>query len=133
MNKTIRSALQEASHDQTYGEGLSLEAKLRLFFTEVEAVLKDKKITLQEVVAVFLCGLRLCVNTVEQLPIEGSRRKMIVMGAAKKMFEQYAYRACPLLLKPLWFIVEPIIKPIALSAASGAVEFLIPLVRNPNL
>lgn len=133
MKKTIRNALKETSINQTYGEGLSLEAKLRLFFTQVELVLKDKRITLQELVSVYLCGLRLCVSTVEAIPIEGDRRKILVMSAARKIFDQYAYRACPLLLKPFWFIVEPIIKPIALSAASGAVEFLVPLVRNPNL
>ena len=56
-DKTIQR-IQEATNDSfSYGEPGSLEKKLHIFFLQVEQVLKDKKITLQEVVAVFLCGL----------------------------------------------------------------------------
>ena len=41
------------------------------------------------------------------------------MGAASRLFDTYAYLACPLLLKPFWFIIKPIVRPIALTAASG--------------
>ena len=132
-DKTIQR-IQEATNDSfSYGEPGSLEKKLRIFFLQVEQVLKDKKITLQEVVAVFLCGLRLAVQAVDDLPIEGGRRKILVMGAASRLFDTYAYLACPLLLKPFWFAIKPIVRPIALTAASGAVEFLIPTIRNPYI
>ena len=64
-DKTIQR-IQEATND-SFSEPGSLEKKLRIFFLQVEQVLKDKKITLQEVVAVFLCGLRLAVQAVDDL------------------------------------------------------------------
>jgi hypothetical protein len=109
-------------------EGDTLQ-RIRSFMDKVNEMARDG-LSAQEFARVLLGAIRVAVISLESLPLPGPDRKAVVIGVASKMFDTYAHLAVPLYLKPTWFFVAPSMKKATEAFASGAVEFLLPIVRE---
>lgn len=88
-------------------------------------------LTIAELSELIVSGLRLGIATVDEVAgMTGAERKKQVLELAGQLFDEFADRAIPLPLYPLWFFVKPAARALTLSLASGAVESLLPLVRE---
>ncbi len=104
-------------------------SRLGKFMQEVNERAKDG-ISLQDFSAIFFGGLRLAVAAVDAIPIEGVERKRMVMHFAGTLFDKYADKMIPIYVYPFWFVVKPAAKMLLMSLAAGAVEAILPLVRE---
>lgn len=100
------------------------------FMNELTLILRDNRLTLQEFVMILLCGLKISIQFCDVLPVDNGRRRDIVMGTAYKLFDAYAFMACPTILKPFWLFISPSLRAITATAASSAIEFLLPVLRS---
>jgi hypothetical protein len=74
--------------------------------------------------------LRLAVQTVDVLNVPGEQKKAVVMEAAAALFDAVADKAIPTLAWPLWVLIRPSVRSLVLALASGAVEQILPMVRD---
>lgn len=78
----------------------------------------------------FVGLMRLIVAGVDTFPLGGAAKKQYVMDCSDLLFEAVADKCVPFHLYPVWVVLRPGVRAIVLSAAAGAVEQLIPLVRS---
>lgn len=76
--------------------------------------------------------LRLAVRLADSLQASGPERKAIVLTAAAALFDAVAASCVPLVATPVWIFARASVRALVLALASGAVEVLLPLVRNAD-
>lgn len=74
--------------------------------------------------------LRRCVVSLESLPVEGAAKKAWAIEAVAVLFDSVADLCVPTLLKPAWWLIRPAVRSLVLSAAGGALEQVLSLVRE---
>ena len=87
-------------------------------------------ITVAELAEVTLGGMRLAIRLLDVLDMPGADKKSEVMKLVAYFFDQFADACVPLVARPAWWMVKPAVRALCLSLASGAVEFLVPVVRS---
>lgn len=109
---------------------LTLADQARAYVIVARAKAADG-LTIAELSELIVSGLRLGIATVDGVAeMTGAERKAQVLELAGRLFDEFADRAIPLALYPLWLLVKPAARALTLSLASGAVESLLPLVRE---
>lgn len=103
--------------------------KLSKFLRDTESRFSDG-ITLSDFGQTFFDGLRLAVSGVDAIPVDGSERKILVLSWSAAFFDLIAPKLIPSIGWPLWLIVRPAVRSAFVSFASGAIEALLPLVRE---
>lgn len=73
--------------------------------------------------------LRLAVRWLESIPAEGAAKKAWALSSVALAFDSLADLCIPLPAKPVWWIFRPAVRALVLSAASGALEQVLALVR----
>lgn len=77
--------------------------------------------------------LRLAVTGLESIPADKPSKKSWALQAVAVLFDSVADACIPLAAKPVWWIVRPAVRSLVLSAADGALEQVLALVREaPN-
>lgn len=104
-------------------------SRLGKFLQDVNERAKDG-LSLQDFSAILFGGVRLAIEAVDAIPVEGSERKKMVMHFAGSLFDKYADKVIPIYVYPFWIVVKPAAKMLLMSLAAGAVEVLLPLVRE---
>jgi len=104
-------------------------SRLGMFINEVNERASDG-LSLQDFSAIFFGSLRLAIAAVDSIPVDGVERKKMVMEFAGTIFNKYADRIIPLYLYPAWLLVKPAVRLLLMSIAAGAIEAILPLVRE---
>lgn len=73
---------------------------------------------------------RAAIQAADGLALPGRDKKAWVLEAVGATFDAIADRMIPIVLWPLWLVLRPAARALVLAAAGGAVEILLPLVRN---
>lgn len=74
--------------------------------------------------------LRVAVAAVDAFPVQGQAKKMWVLDAVAQLYDALAAALAAQLPWPLWVLSRRTTRAIVLAAASGAVEFLLPIVKT---
>jgi len=90
-------------------------------------------ISVAEFGELMLALLRICVAAADSIPAAGAERKAWVMEAAGVLFDEVADFMVPTIAKPFWLLFRPGVRSLVLSAVSGIVESLLPLVREATV
>jgi len=110
-------------------DNVTPSSRLGVFLADVSKRAEDG-LSLQDFSAIFFGGVRLAIAAVDGIPIEGSERKRMVMHFAGTLFDKYADKVIPIYAYPFWIVVKPAAKMLLMSLAAGAVEAILPLVRE---
>jgi len=86
--------------------------------------------TVSEYATLMTMSLRAMIAAADLIPVKGEERKELVMHYAGELFDKFAHRIVPIYLKPVWFVVAPAARQLAMSLASGTIEGLLPIVRG---
>lgn len=109
---------------------LTLAEQARAYVAVARAKAADG-LTIAELSELIVSGLRLGIAAVDGVAgMTGAERKSQVLELAGRLFDEFADKAIPLALYPLWLLVKPAVRALALSLASGAIESLLPIVRE---
>lgn len=109
---------------------LGLLSKISAFVTTAKSAAADG-ITWVEFGDLMLALLRLVVSGLDSVSgMTGSEKKSLALEAVGSLFDAVADRAVPAALWPLWLISRPAVRSLVLALASGAVEQVLPLLRN---
>ena len=73
--------------------------------------------------------LRICLDTLDTLPMEGTKKKAWAVNAIGLLYDEVADKIVPAWAWPAWMIVRAPLRQLVLLAAGGAIEQLLPLVR----
>jgi hypothetical protein len=87
-------------------------------------------LTLTELAELIAAAMRIAVATVDSIPADGAQKKQWVLDAVAMVFDQCADRAIPFVLLPVWYLAKPAARQLVLTAASGAIEALLPFLRG---
>lgn len=98
------------------------------FLTVTRARVKDG-ITVADLSQITLGGMRLVIGLLDQVSMPGADKKAEVLKLVAYLFDNFADSCVPFLSQPVWWMVKPVVRSLVLSIASGAVEFLLPVVR----
>mgnify|MGYP005687250971 CR=1 FL=1 len=113
----------------TFLDSITPASRLGMFLSDVNKRASDG-LSLQDFSAIFFDSLRLAISAVEAIPVEGTERKKMVMDFAGTMFDKYADKIIPIYVYPFWIVVKPAARMLLMSVAAGAVESILPLVRE---
>lgn len=113
----------------TFLNSVTPASRLGKFIKEVNERAADG-LSLQDFSAIFFGSLRLAIAAVDGIPVEGIERKKMVMDFAGTMFDKYAAKMIPIYVYPFWVVIKPAARMLLMSVASGAVEAILPLVRE---
>lgn len=109
----------------------TLADKLAAFLVAARLKASDG-LSLHEFGELFFAFLRLAVETVDGLTsMTGEQKRAAVMASAAVVFDTIAPLAVPKMLWPVWLLQRGIIRVVFLAIASGALEVILPLTRNP--
>jgi hypothetical protein len=109
---------------------LTLADQARAYVVVARAKAADG-LTISELSELLVSGMRLGIAAVDDVAgMTGAERKAQVLELVGRLFDEFADKAIPLAVYPLWLLVKPAARALALSLASGAVESLLPLVRE---
>ena len=106
--------------------------------TEVGKFLADAKaksaggLTVAEFGALVVELLELVVVGLESVPTDGAAKKAWALSVVGLLFDTVAAAAVPVYLQPLWLFARPAVRSLVLAAASGALEQVLSMVRNPS-
>lgn len=106
--------------------------------TEVGKFLADAKaksaggLTVAEFGALVVELLELVVVGLESVPTDGPAKKAWALSVVGLLFDSVAAAAVPVYLQPLWLLARPAVRSLVLAAASGALEQVLSMVRNPS-
>lgn len=103
-------------------------AKAKAYIDEAKAAAAGG-LTVAEFSQLAIGLLRLVVSAIDSVPLDGVSKKQYVLSCLELLFDSVADRMVPLYLVPLWLPLRSTVKFVVLSAASGAIEQLLPLVR----
>ena len=110
-------------------EVTSLYGKVVAFTTQVKRQVNDG-LTIAELTEIVLAGMRLTISAVDELELAGSMKRQIVADCAAQIFSDFSDLIVPAPLRPLWWLVKPALRSLVHTAAAGAVDALLPLVRE---
>jgi len=110
----------------------SLYGKVMAYIEQVQRQVNDG-LSLSDLVEIILSGMRLTIGAVDELHLAGNMKKQIVADCAAQLFGEFSDLVVPLPLRPVWWMVKPALKKLVHTAAAGAVEALLPIVRNSDL
>jgi len=106
----------------------TLEAKVRAFVAVAIGDAKDG-LSIAELSELTIALLRLVMDALDSIPADGEQKKAWALQAVADLFDAVADSCVPLLARPIWFLLRPMVRQLVLAAASGAIEQLLPLVR----
>jgi hypothetical protein len=110
-------------------EAATLNQKVAAYVSAAKLRAADG-LTIPEVCELIVSAMRIAIEAVDKLSVEGSEKKTIVLDLVSVLFEEFVDLAIPLPLKPVWWLVRPAFKSLSLSLAGGAIEALLPIVRG---
>lgn len=88
-------------------------------------------LTLAELAELLVAALRLSMGAVDSLPATGADKKAMVLAAVGAVFDAVAGAlVVPVIVYPVWILARPMVRAMVLSAASGAIESILPLIRG---
>lgn len=99
------------------------------FLTVTRARVKDG-ITAADLSQITLGGMRLAIALLDRVNMPGADKKGEVLKLVAYLFDEFSDACVPFAGKPVWWVVKPAVRALVLSMASGAVEFLLPVVRS---
>ena len=99
------------------------------FVTHARHVAGDG-LTLAEFVELLVALVRMAMQIMVPLDVDGSAKKAWVLQAAGHLFDVAADRCVPAVVYPAWLVVRPWARIVVLAIASGTVEALLPTVRS---
>jgi hypothetical protein len=102
--------------------------KIRAFVATAQTVASDG-LTLGEFAELTVALLRVTIDAVDSIPIDGPAKKQWVLEGVAMLFDAVADRAVPMAAYPIWILVRPAVRSLVLAVAGGAVESILPLVR----
>ena len=102
--------------------------KIRAFVATAQSVAADG-LTIGEFAELSVALLRVTIEAVESIPIDGPSKKAWVLEGIAMLFDAVADKAIPLALYPVWVLVRQPVRSLVLAVAGGAVESILPLVR----
>lgn len=109
---------------------LGLLSKISAFVTTAKSAAADG-LTWAEFGDLMLALLRLVVAGVDGVSgMTGPEKKSLALGAVGSLFDAVADKAVPAAAWPLWLIARPSVRSLVLAIASGAVEWMLPIVRS---
>lgn len=104
-------------------------AKIEEFLTTVRARAADG-LTIADLSHLTLDGMRLAIALLDRVTMPGADKKQEVLKLVAYLFDQFADACVPFAAKPVWWLVKPAVRALVLSISSGAVEFILPVVRS---
>lgn len=102
--------------------------KIRAFVATAQSVAADG-LTIGEFAELSVALLRVTIEAVESIPIDGPSKKAWVLEGIAMLFDAVADKAIPLALYPVWVLVRQPVRSLVLAVAGGAVESILPLIR----
>lgn len=102
--------------------------KVRAFLV-VARVKASDGLTVAEFGELLIALLRVAIDAADLMAQPGPERKEFVLAAVAHLFDSVADYAVPTLAWPIWIAARPIVRALLLSAVSGAIETLLPIVR----
>ena len=102
--------------------------KVRAFLV-VARVKASDGLTVAEFGELLIALLRVAIDAADLMAQPGPERKEFVLAAVAALFDAIADHAVPTLAWPVWIVARPIVRSLLLSAVSGAIETLLPIVR----
>lgn len=103
--------------------------KIEEFLIATRARVADG-ISVSDLAQITLGGMRLAIAMLDRVNMPGADKKAEVLKLVAYLFDSFADACVPFPAKPVWWIVKPAVRALTLSAAAGAVEFLLPIVRS---
>ena len=102
--------------------------KVRAFLVVARVKAADG-LTVAEFGELLIALLRVSIDAADLMAQPGPERKEFVIAAVAALFDSVADYAVPTLAWPIWIVARPVVRSLLLSAVSGAIETLLPLVR----
>ena len=102
--------------------------KVRAFLVVARVKAADG-LTVAEFGELLVALLRVSIDAADLMAQPGPERKEFVLAAVAALFDSVADYAVPTLAWPIWIAARPIVRTLLLSAVSGAIETLLPIVR----
>ena len=102
--------------------------KVRAFLVVARLKASDG-LTVAEFGELLIALLRVAIDAADLMAQPGPERKEFVLAAVAALFDSVADQAVPTLAWPVWIVARPIVRTLLLSAVSGAIETLLPIVR----
>lgn len=112
-------------------EALSPSAKIGVFIERSRRRFEDG-ISISDFAGIFFDSIKLAVEAVDVLPIQGELRKAMVLDFSEEIFETFTPLLIPPMALPFWFFAKPSIKKFFLLFASGIIEHILPMIREGN-
>lgn len=106
-----------------------LELRVQQFIADARAKAADGKVTVVEFGSLVVALLRLAVAGLDSIPMDKQAKKAWALSAVAFLFDNVADRCIPLVARPVWWIARPAVRQLVLSAADGALEQVLSLVR----
>ena len=103
--------------------------KIKAFIAKARERAADG-LTVSEFAELTVALLRVVMAAVDSLPDDGEQKKKWVLDAVAMLFDALADKAVPAMAWPIWLVVRGSVRSLALMAASGAIESLLPLIRR---
>ena len=110
-------------------EVTSLYGKVVAYTTQIKRQINDG-LTIAELTELVVAGMRLTISALDELELAGPMKKQIVADCAAQIFAEFSDFIVPAPLRPLWWLVKPALKSLVHTAAAGAVDAILPLVRE---
>ncbi len=110
-------------------DATGLNAQLAAYL-EVARQKASDGLTVSELTELVLGAMRLSIAAVDTLSAPGADKKATVVQMAAAVFDQFADLVIPLPLRPAWWLFRPAVRSLVCSLAAGAVEVLLPMVRQ---
>jgi hypothetical protein len=74
--------------------------------------------------------MRIVIATADTIPADGALKKAWVVEAVGLLFDAVADKCVPVMAWPVWLVVRSTVRSLVLMAVAGAVESLLPVVRE---
>lgn len=112
------------------GTAATVLEKIRAYVASCQTLAQDG-ITVSEFAEMAIGLLRVSMEAVDSIPIDGPAKKAWVLDAVALLFDAVADKFVPTLAWPIWIVIKPGVRSLVLAAAGGAVEAILPiLVRS---
>lgn len=102
--------------------------KIRAFVATAQSVAADG-LTIGEFAELSVSLIRVTVEAVDSIPIDGPAKKAWVLEGIALLFDAVADRAIPIAVYPVWLLIRSPVRSLVLAVAGGAIESILPLVR----
>jgi len=107
----------------------ALAAELVRFVADAKTRARDG-ITVAEFGEMVVELLRLAVAGLESVPVDGAAKKAWALGVVALLYDSVAGYAVPIWLQPIWLVAKPLLRPLVLAAAGGALEQILVMIRT---